>query len=408
MSEFFDVIIIGGGAAGLMCAANINAGLNTAILEKTENIGTKLLVSGSGQCNLTHSGDVESFLSCYGKNGMFLKKALYAFPNSKVIEFFEEKGVELIEREDGKIFPKSFRSSDILNVLKSEILQKGCRMFSGCKVNGVFFDNKNNTFRLQTATKDFSCSKLVLATGGASYPQTGSSGDGYKISRSLGHSVVDPQAALVPLKVEGWPFSSVSGNSFKNAALTLKKENKKQVRIGELLITHTGISGTLVLDFSRYLDELGMVFINFLAEYNTESIFGKITELLRENPSSKVWNILFKIGIPLSFSHIILDIAEIEKDVKCAEVSKKQVRAVSESICSYGAEFIKESLNVAMATAGGVELSEVNSSTMGSKKLEGLYFCGEVLNVDGDTGGYNIQAAFSTGFCVASSINSAS
>jgi hypothetical protein len=406
--EFFDIIIVGGGAAGLMCAAKIDEGRSVAVLEKTKNIGTKLLISGSGQCNLTHSGDVNSFLSCYGDNGRFLKKALYSFPNSKVIEFFEEKGVPMLERDDGKIFPKSLKSLDILNVLKHEITKKGHKIIPDCGVKSVVFDNESKHFMLQTVKGEFSCSKLVIAAGGSSYPQTGSSGDGYKLSRSLGHSVAAMTASLVPLKVENWPFASVSGNSFKSAALILKRGDKKLVRTGELLITHTGVSGPLVLDFSRYLNDIGSVGINFCSEYNNESMVEHITNLLRENPSSKVGNTLFKIGIPLNFSHIIMSLAKVDVNTLCAEISKKQTRAVSELICSYNAEFIKESMHVAMATAGGVELFQVNSLTMESKLIKGLFFCGEVLNIDGDTGGYNIQAAFSTGFCAAKAINSVS
>lgn len=408
MTEFFDIIIVGGGAAGLMCAANINEGHRVAVLEKTKNIGTKLLLSGSTQCNVTHSGEMDSFLSCYGDNGRFLKKALYGFPNSKVIEFFEEFGVPMFVRDDGKIFPKSLKSIDVLNVLKHEITKKRHEIISDCGVKSIVFDNENKHFRLKTVKGEFSCSKLVIATGGASYPQTGSSGDGYKLAGSLGHSVVAMTASLVPLKVENWPFAGVSGNSFKNAALLLKKETKKLIRTGELLITHTGISGPLVLDFSRYLNDSGRVMINFCAEYNNESMVELITNVLKENPSSKVGNTLFKIGIPINFSHIIMSLAKVETNTLCAEISKKQIRSISEFICGYSAEFAKESMHVAMATAGGVELSEVNSLTMESKLIKGLFFCGEVLNIDGDTGGYNIQAAFSTGFSAAKAINSVS
>jgi predicted Rossmann fold flavoprotein len=405
MFQLFDVIIVGGGAAGLMCGANIDKNLTCAVLEKTKNIGTKLLISGSGQCNITNSCDINKFLVSYGNNGRFLKKALYLFSNRSTKEFFENRGVPLFERNDGKIFPLSMKSRDITETLKKEILKNKHEIISECAVKSIDFNIEKQVFELNSTKGKITAKTVVIATGGSSYPDTGSTGDGYKLAKSVGHTIVNIKPALVPLKITNWGYSPVSGNSFKEAALICKQGDKKLVGKGELLITHTGISGPLVLDFSRYLNNEDHISINFKNNYNCETAAQKIFELFKENPSSKVTNTLYKIGISLNFSLVLIKISNIEKNTLCGETSKKGIRAISENLCSYPVKTKKEPLNLAMATAGGIELTEINSSTMESKKMENLYFCGEVLNIDGDTGGFNIQAAFSTGYSAAADIN---
>ncbi len=308
MKDLFDAVIVGGGAAGLMCAANIDENVSAAILEKTENIGTKLLISGSGQCNITNSCDIEKFLASYGSNGRFLKKAFYTFSNKDTEKFFEQRDIPLFKREDGKIFPRSMNSKDIVEALKKEINAKKHKVITGCEVRSIEFKNDTNVFELTTSIGKIVAKSVVIATGGSSYPGTGSTGDGYRLAKSLGHTIVNIKPALVPLKINNWDYSSVSGNSFKEAALTYKQGEKKLVRKGELLITHTGISGPLVLDFSRYLENEDHITINFASRYNSETVAEKIFELFREKPSSKVVNTLYKIGIPLNFSLILLNI----------------------------------------------------------------------------------------------------
>lgn len=401
----YDIIIIGAGPAGLMCAACIDSGANTVILEKMPDAGRKLSISGSGQCNLTHSGDVRSFLNAYGKNGRFLKKALYNFPNSAVSDFFTEKGVSLTEREDGKIFPSSLRSADIISALKKEILSKGHRIFTASPVLSVSHNEPDGPFEVTTQDDTFISKTVVISTGGRSYPSTGSSGDGYRFATSLGHSIAELSPALVPLTVKNWKMAELSGISFKNAAISMKKGASKISRQGELLITHKGLSGPLVLDISRYLEMKDSVTVNFHGELNTETAMEQISDIFSASPGTKASNTLYRIGIPQNFSTALLELAGIDLSTLCGSVSKKQIRNISELLCMNMMEVVKGPFEAAMATSGGIELDEVDPSTMGSKIVEGLYFCGEVLDIDGDTGGYNIQAAFSTAFTAASAIN---
>ena len=400
----YNLIIIGAGAAGLMCAANIKKGVKTLILEKTGKIGTKLKISGSGQCNITHSGDIKSFERAYGKNGRFLRSALYGFSNEDLVEYFSYLGVPIIEREDGKMFPKSLKAGDIISALMSEIRKNGHEILKNSNVISTCFNSENKTFTVKTETGEFTSENLVIATGGASYPRTGSTGDGYRFAKDLGHKISKISPSLVSVSVKDWKFSDVAGNSFKDASITVKNGKNKITQNGELLITHDGLSGPLILDSSRYLEDKDSVFINFLNHLNMETAFEKITELCNESPSRKIQKILPEIGISSNFAAIILKISKIDPEKLCGSVSKKEIRKISEILCRNEMNVKKGSFEKAMCTSGGVNLKEVSSKTMESKIVEGLYFCGEILDIDGNTGGYNIQAAFSTAFSAAVTI----
>lgn len=403
--EISDILIVGGGTAGLMCAANIDEQFNTIVIEKCPEIGNKLKISGSGQCNMTHSGDIDSFIKAYGDNGRFLKKALYCFSNKDLINYFNKLNISIIEREDGKIFPASLNSRDVIEALKNEIIKKKHKILTKASVKSVSRDIISGNFTVKTDDRTFVSRIIVISTGGRSYPRTGSSGDGYSFAQSMGHRIVKTTPALVPLIIPEWSFADLSGNSFSNATITLKRGSSKISRSGELLITHKGISGPLVLDFSRYLEQNDKVTINFFSDFNAETLIAELTELFASKPSSKIDNILPKTGLPQNFCSTVIRLAGVEAVSTCSSVSKIHVRRISELICLYHTTVIKDSYDNAMVTKGGVDLNEIYSATMSSKLIEGLYFCGEVLDIDGDTGGYNIQAAFSTAFSAADAIN---
>ena len=392
----YKLIIIGAGAAGLMCAANIKKGVKTLILEKTTKIGTKLKISGSGQCNITHSGDIKSFEKAYGLNGRFLRSALHSFSNADLAEYFSNLGVPIIEREDGKMFPESLRSGDIISALTSEIKRNGHDILKDVPVVSTCFNSENGIFTVKTKLGVFTSENLVISTGGSSYPQTGSTGDGYRFAQDLGHKIVKTSPALVPVSVKDWKFKKVAGNSFKNASITVKKGKKKITANGELLITHEGLSGPLILDFSRNLVDSDTIFLNFAADLNTETAYEKLVDLFKLFPSKKIGRTMPKLELPAGFCSILLEISGIDPSRLCASISKTETRKIAQNLCTFEVNVKKDGYGKAMCTAGGVNLKEVDPKTMESKITKGLYFCGEVLDIDGDTGGYNIQAAFST------------
>lgn len=378
----YDAIIIGGGAAGLFCAAatKINNGL---ILEKSSAPGRKLLMAGSGQCNLTHGGDIKDFINHYGEHGKIVRSPLYKVSNLKMMEFFESHGISLIEREDGKVFPESMRASDVLNLLMHLASVNGWNMKTGCPAESIKVQ-EDGSFLVNGRHE---ANKLIIACGGCSIPTTGSDGSIFPILEKLGLEVVEPAPALVPLTVQEYPYTELSGISFKNALVTVDGHK----RVDDVLFTHTNFSGPGILNLSRYAKPGSTLTINYL---------GKEEKL--EVPSSTKKNILFWLAdwyqLPKRFVEMVLSRAEVDPKTAANQVSKKQKQAISailmrDTFSISGTTGFKQ----AMVTAGGVALNEVDMKTFESKKIPGLHIIGETLDVDGDTGGYNLQFAFSSG-----------
>ena len=378
----YEAIIIGGGAAGLFCAAatKINNGL---ILDKSSAPGRKLLMAGSGQCNLTHGGDIKDFINHYGEHGKKVRSPLYKVSNLKMMEFFESHGIPLIEREDGKVFPESMRASDVLNLLMHLASVNGWNMKTGCPAESIKVQ-EDGSFLVNGRHE---ANKLIIACGGCSIPTTGSDGSIFPILEKLGLEVVEPAPALVPLTVQEYPYTELSGISFKNALVTVDGHK----RVDDVLFTHTNFSGPGILNLSRYAKPGSTLTINYL---------GKEEKL--EVPSSTKKNILFWLAdwyqLPKRFVEMVLSRAEVDPKTAANQVSKKQKQAISailmrDTFSISGTTGFKQ----AMVTAGGIALNEVDMKTFESKKIPGLHIIGETLDVDGDTGGYNLQFAFSSG-----------
>jgi len=378
----YDAIIIGGGAAGLFCAAatKINNGL---ILEKSSAPGHKLLMAGSGQCNLTHGGDIKDFIGHYGESGKKVRSPLYKVSNLKMIEFFESNGLLLTEREDGKVFPESMRASDVLDLLIHLSSQNGWKLKTGCPAESIKIQD-DGSFLVNGRHE---ASKLVVACGGCSIPSTGSDGSIFPMLEKLGLEVIEPAPALVPLTVQEYPYTELSGISFKDALVTVDGHK----RIDDVLFTHTNFSGPGILNLSRYAKPGSTLVINYL---------GKEEKL--EIPSGEKRQIQHwladSLHLPKRFAEKVLDRAGVDPKTAANQVSKKQKQAISailmrDTFSVSGTTGFKQ----AMVTAGGVALSEVDMKTFESKKIPGLHIIGETLDVDGDTGGYNLQFAFSSG-----------
>jgi predicted Rossmann fold flavoprotein len=402
--KIYDLIVVGGGPAGIF--ASIYAAkrkLEVALIEKKNNVGKKILVSGSGKCNLSHQGEINYFLNRYGDNGKFLKNVLYKYKPEDLINFIESKGLKMETLENGKIFPETMKSTDILNLLIIEMKKLKVETF---KNSGVISTIKeNDLFKVATEKETFTGKNLLISTGGKSYPTTGSEGDGYKIARSFGHTIVDPRPALTPVYVNDYPYSDLSGISFQNTKIKLYRDEKKlKEHQGDILFTHTNLSGPGIIDFSRYFKKGDTLFVNFIG-VETEDLTDEFIEASMEKGKQSIKKFLSGYNLPERFLKKVFKLLNIKEETKLGELSKQNRNLLIKRLSNH--DFIISKLgnfDIAMATAGGISLKEVNPKTMESKLISGLFFAGEVLDIDGDTGGFNIQAACSMGVLAANSI----
>ncbi|MBC8580899.1 BaiN/RdsA family NAD(P)/FAD-dependent oxidoreductase [Zhenhengia yiwuensis] len=403
----YHTIIIGAGPAGLFAAQELGKqNQKVLVLEKNQEAGRKLLVSGGAQCNFTHSGSVTDFFDRYGEHGKFIKKALLTFTNEDTIHFFDNEGVATYVREENnKVFPKSHKSADIRGALlqsckKHNVLIKYNQTVKMIKVyDGIF------TLETEAGDRYFS-DNVIIATGGKSFPHLGCTGDGYVLASSLGHTIVEPRPALTYVTTHERNFCELSGISFKNAQITLWHEKKKITeRIGSLLFTHKGLSGPVILDATRWIVPGDQITVNYLYPLSYEEARKRFAEEIPVRGKESVVNYLKNYNLPRSFCEVVCESIGVLPEQSCARLSKKEREDLVSKLtkCEFNLSGTG-GMNSAMVTAGGITLKEVNPTTMESRKQKGLYFAGEVLDIDGDTGGYNIQAAFSMGYLCAKSI----
>jgi hypothetical protein len=405
----YDLLIVGAGPAGMFTALQAAQKMyKVLILEKQPEPGLKLLMTGSGQCNFTNIRPIREFQKAYADHGSFLKPALLHFTNQDVIAFFRQHGIEpLVVEENGKVFPKSLQARDVLNVLLSVCKQRKVEIRFRQKVTCV---NKqsNEIFQVQTASGTYQARNLVIATGGKSYPGTGSTGDGYALARSLGHSLVAPRPGLTPFYVKPFPLADLSGTSFKDLKVTLWHKGKKIKTLSDdLLITRQGISGPVVHNLARYAVAGDQVFVAFVPFENAETFRKHWLADLEQNGKVKVKTWLKHYALTLALARKIMALADVNPDMSVAELSRAKRLALLELCTAFPMEI--EALgdfNVAMITCGGVALEEVNPKTMESRLVKSLYFVGEVLDIDGDSGGYDLQAAWSTAALAAKALKS--
>lgn len=429
----YDVIIIGAGAAGLFAGASLPAPLRGLIIEKAPSPGKKLLMSGAGQCNLTHGGSMKDFIAHYGEKGSSIRSILYQFNNLSVMDFFESQGLPLFQREDGKVFPKSLRAKDVLDILVACCKSKGLDFLYSSPVRDIVYAtdtcSTGKTYRVQCDGGCYEARKLIIATGGRSYPTTGSDGSFFSILKKLGIEIQPTKPALVPVFVESYPYQSLSGISFPKASITiLPKEKEKGSSSGKqknrshtdaLLLTHTAFSGPAALNLSRYLSPGERISISYDGERTYERTLEELATALRES-SKQLLTALYgylnpqtqenseskdAILFPKRFLEVLCQRCNLDPAMKAAPLSKKDLQALVWALTRdiYTISGLG-GYNTAMVTAGGVSLAEINIKTMEAKKNPGLFFAGEVLDVDGDTGGYNLQFAFSSGYLAAQSL----
>jgi predicted Rossmann fold flavoprotein len=403
--EQHDVVVIGAGPAGLFCALHADMpGQRILLLEKNPHPGAKLLLSGSGQCNITHGGEIRDFLSHYGNHGKEVKPALLGFTNKDLIEFFFRRGLVMIEKENGKVFPETLRSADVLALLIKECKDRGVLLH--CGEPAVIVRRTVEGFEITTARTTYLSPVLVIATGGASYPKTGSTGDGYRISASLGQQVTEIAPALTPLRIRNFPFATLAGISFESMRFSIWRAGKKIAdHNGDVLFTHLGLSGPGILDVSRGIEADDVITLSFVGNLKREEFAADLVNRVEEHRSWQISTILAAYPIPERLNRKLLKVSGIPEGLTCNHFSAEQ-RSRLITNCTQFPLTVEApgGFSVAMVTRGGVALDGVNLKTMESKSIPNLYFAGEVLDIDGDTGGYNLQAAFSTGFLAARSI----
>lgn len=407
------VIVIGGGAAGMFAAYFAAAGGNqVTLLEKNEKLGKKIYITGKGRCNLTNACDVEELFGNVKSNSKFLYSAFYGYDNSRVVDFFEDHGMPTKIERGNRVFPVSDKSSDVISTLQKalrgqhvdiklnttvrDILTKD----SGTSVSGVLLDD---------GTK-IDADDVIIATGGLSYPSTGSTGDGYRMAKTLGHSVTECTPSLVPFNVrESW-VKELQGLSLKNTAIKIYNGKKKLYEdFGEMLFTHFGVSGPMILSASasikqNLIKEPLTMYIDLKPALSVEALDKRILREFEEAKNKQFKNSINKL-LPAKMIPVIIELSQIDPDKKVNEISKEERNRLLELLKKLPVTLDgPRGWNEAIITKGGIKVKEVNPSTMESKLIRNLFFAGEVLDLDAYTGGFNLQIAWSTGYLAGSSI----
>lgn len=403
--EIYDEIVIGAGAAGLFYAACSAPGRGL-ILEKTAHAGQKLLMSGNGMCNITHGGSIKTFISKYGENGRLIRSCLYRHNNIELMNMMERLGVHLTEREDGKIFPESMKAGDVLDALMRAVKRNGWHIRSDSEVTSISADEiicgkeQNKEVLIDAALADgtvFRTKKLVIACGGSSYPSTGSDGTFLEVlRRDLGVSIKEPRPALAPVYVQDFRFGGISGVSLQDVALECGGHRTR----GPMLITHKGFSGPAVLHMSQYARPGDTLKIDFIPDEDMEDVSRRLKSDAPGNKTGLANYIASVFSLPRSFVELLIDSPEKKMSMLAGGDFDALARVLTGSTFSVSGT---GGWNEAMVTAGGVTLDSVDLRTMRIKEkrstmtaLPDIRIIGEVLDVNGDTGGYNLQFAYSS------------
>jgi predicted Rossmann fold flavoprotein len=400
----YDVLVIGAGAAGLVAAAEAaKRGKRTLLLEKNKRPGVKILMSGGTRCNLTHATDKWGIIKAYGEQGNFLHSALAALSPSELVQMFEEEGVATKVEETGKVFPVSNKATDVLAALVRRFDRSGAELSLAEAVANC--SHEQGKFLVKTQARTLTCESLLITVGGKSYPGSGTTGDGYAWAAAMGHSIVPPRPALVPITTDAPWVKSLTGLTIPDVHVSVnEKSNPKSLASarGSFLFTHFGLSGPVILDVSRAVTahskprEL-MLMCDFLPATKLPDLEAQLQQEATVEGKKQVVGLLSK-HIPRRLAEELLVLCGLNPELRGAELPKKErarlVAAIKQSPIPVSGT---RGFEKAEVTAGGIALREVDSRTMQSKLLPGLFFAGEVLDLDGPIGGYNFQAAFSTG-----------
>lgn len=407
------VVVIGGGPAGMVSAISAARNKNEVVLlEKNNSLGRKLLITGKGRCNITSSLDMNDFISNIPGNGRFLFSVFQSFTNNDIIELLRKNGVEVKEERGNRIFPLSDKAEDVLNALIREMKRNNVKIKTNSKVTKILVkESKVAGVELENG-ESLVADKVILATGGKSYPVTGSNGEGYILASALGHTIKPVRGSLVPLETERELVSKLQGLSLRNVKITIKDIQSNKIiynDFGEMLFTHFGVSGPTILSSSAHLlryknvDELLKnrkikLFIDLKPALTYEQLDLRIRRDFEQEKNKCFKNSLDKL-LPQKIIPVIIKLSNIDSNKKVNEVTKEERMKIVELLKNFQITITDfRPVEEAIVTAGGVNIKEINPKTMESKIIEGLYFAGEIIDVDAYTGGFNLQIAYSTGY----------
>lgn len=395
----FDGIVIGGGPAGMFAAITAaQQGQKVLLLERNDRLGKKLLITGKGRCNVTNDCTEQEVLQNVPRNGRFLYSAMAACPPAKVMRFFEERGCDLKTERGNRVFPVSDRSQSVLDCLQNELRRQKVTVRTA-RVKGILTDN-GQVSGVRTENERFEANWVILATGGLSYPTTGSTGDGYTMASALGHTVTQTEGSLVPLETAGDDCQQMQGLSLRNVGVKLLNEKNKVLYkdFGELLFTHFGVSGPTVLSASAHIKGDCRLVIDLKPALDEGKLDSRILRDLEMYKNRSMENALTDL-LPRSMIPVILRRCSIAPDMQANSLTKQQRRALVETLKAFSVQIIgKRPVAEAIITSGGVKVSEIDPKTMESKLVSGLYFAGEIIDCDAYTGGFNLQIAWATAY----------
>jgi len=401
----FDGVVIGGGAAGMFAAIHAaRMGQKVLLLEKNDRLGKKLLITGKGRCNVTNDCTADEVLRNIPRNGRFLFSALDGYSPRDVMAFFESAGCPLKTERGNRVFPVSDRSQDVLAALKRSLDLSGVSVQVG-RAQSILLSN-GEVCGVRTERNDIVCNWVILATGGLSYPSTGSTGDGYKIAESLGHTVTPCEGSLVPLEIEGEDCHNMQGLSLRNVGVKLVNQKGKTIYkdFGELLFTHFGISGPTVLSASAHLKGECTVALDLKPALDEGKLNDRILRDLEMYKNRSMENALTDL-LPRSMIPVVLHRLHIDPSMQANSLTRESRRALVELLKNFTLKVVsKRPVSEAIITSGGIKVSEIDPKTMQSKIVPGLFFAGEIIDCDAYTGGFNLQIAWSTAYAAAKAV----
>lgn len=397
------VIVVGGGAAGMMACATLAKRVKRVILiEKNKVLGRKLRITGKGRCNITNSAPIDEFISNVPTNGKFLYSAFYGFTNEDAVKMFENLGVKTKTERGGRVFPESDSAKDVADAMKRNALKPNVNWIK-TEAKAIVAE-KGKVLGIKTDKGIVEGDSVVIATGGKSYPVTGSDGKGYEMAEEVGHTVIEPKPSLIPIVTKEKWVSDIMGLSLKNVRLTVLKNGKKEIfsDFGEMLFTHFGISGPIVLSASAHMKNIEKeeykIKIDLKPALDAEQLDKRICRDFEKYIRKQLINALDDL-LPKALIPVVIELSGIDGRKTVNSITKEERLKLGETLKNLTVTAVGfRPIDEAIITSGGIKVSEINPSTMESKIVKGLYFAGEIIDVDAYTGGFNLQIAFSTGY----------